>query len=610
MTSTKNKDNDIHEDRLGDFTTDRRLLPLSGMAAVVGVMSALVAKALMWLIAVITNFCYFHRFGTVYVGPQHNQLGWIAVLIPVVGGLATGLMARYGSEKIRGHGIPEALEAILIGRSRIEPKIAILKPVSSAIAIGTGGPFGAEGPIIMTGGACGSLFAQFFHLSPAERKTLLVAGAAGGMAAIFATPIAAVMLAVELLLFEWKPRSLIPVAVSSIVAAAMRVPLLGAGPIFLVIPHPRATGAELGWAFLVGIIAGLGAALLTALVYGLEDLFRKIPLHWMWWPAIGGVAVGVGGLICPDVLGVGYETIHHLLRGELIGPMLIGLFVAKALVWSIALGSGTSGGVLAPLLMIGGAVGAFEAHWIPVGDVGLWAMVSMAAIMGGTMRAPFTAAIFMLELTGDLNALPVVFTACVGAVAVTVLILKRSILTEKVARRGYHIMREYSVDPFDTERVGAVMDAEVVAVPSTLTVAEVASRIAKQAPDVIRHHAVPIVDSAGKLTGIITRGDLMRAMETEEGRSKTVLEAGSIDMVTAYADELVQDAVTRMLQAGVGRLIVVDRDDPNQIVGYLGRPGILEARLHRLQEEHGHEPGWLSRGLGARRNGQGAVAPE
>jgi chloride channel protein, CIC family len=353
----------IEEDRLSDFTTDHRLLPLSAMACVIGTISAFVAKALIVLIALITNIFYFHRFSSLYVSPEHSWLGWTVVFIPVIGGLATGLMARFGSEKIRGHGIPEALEAILIGQSRIEPKIAILKPISSAIAIGTGGPFGAEGPIIMTGGACGSLFAQFFHLSSAERKTLLVAGAAAGMAAIFATPIAAVLLAVELLLFEWKPRSLIPVAVASVTAGMLRIPLLGAGPIFSVTGHAPVTGMELVIACGIGLIAGFASALLTGMVYAAEDLFRKLPIHWMWWPALGGLVVGIGGLIQPSVLGVGYDTIHSLLAGKLVGPVLLGLFVAKALVWSIALGSGTSGGVLAPLLMIGGAIGAYEAHW-------------------------------------------------------------------------------------------------------------------------------------------------------------------------------------------------------------------------------------------------------
>src|SRR5579864_4645891 len=272
-----------HDD-LADFSTDRRVLVLSGMAVAIGVAAALVADALVWLIAVITNLAYYQRFSSHFVSPAGNRLGAWAVLVPVAGGLVIGIMARYGSEKIRGHGIPEALEAILIGRSRLEPRVAVLKPVSSAVSIGTGGPFGAEGPIIMTGGAVGSLVAQLFRLSSAERKTLLVAGAAAGMAAIFATPMAAVLLAVELLLFEWKPRSFIPVVVAAMVAAIVRVPLLGAGPTFPVPLHAAAGPAVLALALPVGLAAGLASGALTTLVYACEDLFGKLRLHWMWWP--------------------------------------------------------------------------------------------------------------------------------------------------------------------------------------------------------------------------------------------------------------------------------------------------------------------------------------
>jgi CIC family chloride channel protein len=581
------------EDRLGDFTANPRLLLLTLMALFVGAISALVAKLLLWLIAVMTNLAFFQRLSSVNVTPQQSHLGAWIIIIPSLGGIVTGLMARYGSEKIRGHGIPEALEAILIGRSRISAKVAILKPISSAISIGTGGPFGAEGPIIMTGGACGSLFAQLFHLSPAERKTLLVAGASAGMAAIFNAPIAAVMLAVEMLLFEWKPRSLIPVAAASLMAAALRVPLLGGGPIFPVTPHAPLPMSTLALSCAVGIIAGFGSGLLTTLVYGFEDLFHKLPFHWMWWPAIGGLAVGIGGYFEPAVLGVGYGTIHSLLRGDLLPGLLLGLLIGKAIVWSIALGSGTSGGVLAPLLMMGGALGALEAHWLGLGDVGFWAMISMAAVMGGTMRSPFTAAIFTLELTHDTNALPALFVGCIASVAVTVLLLKRSILTEKFARRGYHIMREYSVDPFETMRVGEVMDREVSPLSSNVTVAVLAHRLAERDPAVTRHHALPLVTDTGELAGIITRSDVLRAMEQEPRREMTVLAAGSAAPIVAYADEMVQEAVTRMLQHKVGRLLVVDRENPTQLVGYLGRPGILESRLHRMEEEHLGERGWL-----------------
>src|ERR1041384_3004948 len=281
------------EDRLADFTRDRRILLLSLMALFIGALSAVVAKLLVLLIAIFTNITFYQRFSTDFISPANNSLGPWVIVIPVIGGLIIGFMARYGSEKIRGHGIPEALEAILFGRSRMEPKVALLKPLSSAISIGTGGPFGAEGPIIMTGGAVGSLFAQMFHLSPAERKTLLVAGAAGGMAAIFASPVAAVLLAVELLLFEWKPRSFIPVAIAAATAGALRIPLMGAGPIFPVTPHAALGSEGLILALVVGIIAGLASGVLTALVYAFEDLFTKLPIHWMWWPAIGGLFVGI-----------------------------------------------------------------------------------------------------------------------------------------------------------------------------------------------------------------------------------------------------------------------------------------------------------------------------
>jgi H+/Cl- antiporter ClcA len=389
--------NEIDEkDQLADFTRDVRILVLALLALVVGAISAVVAYALVWLIGAITNMAFYQRLSAQFVSPAQNHLGFFVILVPVAGGIIIGAMARYGTDKIRGHGIPEALESILIGRSRMEPKVALLKPLSSAISIGTGGPFGAEGPIIMTGGAFGSLFAQLFRLSAAERKTLLVAGAAGGMSAIFSTPVAAVLLAVELLLFEWRPRSLIPVAISSAVAAVLRVPLLGAGPIFPVTLHAPLSAGELVISFGVGVVAGFGASLLTVMVYGFEDLFRKLPIHWMWWPAIGGLFVGIAGWIDPRVLGVGYDTIHALLRGELVASALLGLLIGKSLAWSISLGPGTSGGVLAPLLIMGGALGAIEAHWIPMGDPGLWAVVSMAAVMGGTMRSPFTAMIFTL----------------------------------------------------------------------------------------------------------------------------------------------------------------------------------------------------------------------
>lgn len=468
----------------------------------------------------------------------------------------------------------------------MEPKVAVLKPLSSAISIGTGGPFGAEGPIIMTGGALGSIFAQFFSLSSAERKTLLVAGAAGGMSAIFASPVAAALLAIELLLFEWRPRSFIPVAIAATAAYALRLPLMGTGPIFPIKPHAMLNGEGLVFAFVVGIVAGFGSGLLTTLVYAFEDLFGKLSIHWMWWPAIGGLFVGIGGLIEPRALGVGYNTIHQLLRGEIVGAALIGILIGKSLMWAIALGSGTSGGVLAPLLMMGGALGAALARFIPVGDTGLWALIGMAAMMGGTMRSPLTSMIFALELTQDLNLLPGLLVACIAAHGVTVLLLRRSILTEKVARRGFHVMREYSVDPFTMVRVAEVMDRKAPTVPGTISVAELSERIARHDPQVTRHQGLLIVDQNQRLAGIITRGDVLHALEEGANGGMTVLDAGSHDLVVTFPDEILYEAAVKMLRNNVGRLPVVSRSDPHHILGYLGRSNLMEGRLRQLEDEH------------------------
>src|SRR6476661_951288 len=452
------------------------------MAAVVGVISAFVAVALVWLIGSLTNLFYYHRLSSTLVSPAANQLGPWAVLVPMAGGLVIGRMARYGSEKIRGHGIPEAMEAILIGRSRMSAKVALLKPLSSAISIGSGGPFGAEGPIIMTGGAFGSLFAQAFHLS---------------------------------------------VAASAAVAGALRVPLLGAGPIFPVTPHSALAWQELLLALAIGIAAGFASGALTWLVYAFEDLFAKLPIHYMWWPVIGGLFIGLGGLAYPRALGVGYDTIADLINGHLVGGFLIGLAITKALIWAIALGSGTSGGVLAPLLIMGGSLGAIEAQWIHAGDTGLWAMLSMAAIMGGTMRSPLTAVAFMLELTDDIHVLPALFIACVGAQAGAVLLMRRSILTEKVARRGHHVMREYIVNPLSRVRVEDVMQRDVPPVPADMTVESLFARLAGHDPVLAPHYAWPIVDDKGALAGVITRADVVKAMDRNGDPVATLLEAGS-----------------------------------------------------------------------------------
>lgn len=571
-------------DRLADFRTDKRVLLLSLLALPIGALGAVVAKALLWLIAVLTNAAFFHRFSAANVSLQEQHLGFGVIVVPVLGAFLIGLMARFGSEKIRGHGIPEALEAILLGRSLIEPKVAVLKPVSSAISIGTGGPFGAEGPIIMTGGAFGSIFAQLFHLSAAERKVLLVAGAASGMAAVFATPIAAVLLAVELLLFEWKPRSFIPVALAALVGAVLRVPLLGRGPVFPVTPHGALGIEPLLVSAGIGLATGFCSGGLTALVYAFEDWFERLPIHWMWWPALGAAGVGLGGSIDPRVLGVGYETIHALLQGKILGLSLIMLLFTKAIIWSLSLGSGTSGGVLAPLLMMGGAVGTLVGGFFPVGDPALSALVGMASMMAGTMRSPLTGIIFALELTQDLHALPALLLGCVLSLGVTVLLLRRSILTEKLARRGQHIVREYSVDLFELMRVGEVMDTQVPTVSAESTVAQLSHRIAQGDPEVSRRQGTLIVDQEKKVVGMITRGDIVRALQHPTKASMSVLEAGQRKLIVSYPDEPLVEAIDKMLRHNVGRLPVLERNNSGRAIGYLGRASILAAR-HRWRED-------------------------
>ena len=578
-------------DRLGDFTASPRMLFIAAMAAIIGALGALVAAVLVHLIDGITALAYFGRLSAIGIPPGQNHLGVWAALVPVAGGLIIGLFARFGSEKIRGHGIPEAMEAILIGRSRMSAKIAVLKPISSAIAIGTGGPFGAEGPIIMTGAAIGSVFAQLLHLSDSERKTLLVAGAAAGMAAIFAAPMAAVLLAVELLLFEWRPSSFIPVAVAATIGAALRVPLLGAGPVFPIAAHAALPLAGLGAALLVGLVAGAASAALTGLVYACEDGFAKIPIHWMWWPAIGGIAVGLGGLIAPRALGVGYDVIRDLFAGNIIGAAAVALLAAKAVMWSVALGSGTSGGVLAPLLMMGGAIGALESTIIPGGDPGLWAVISMAAMMGGTMRSPLTAIIFLLELTHDTNLLGGLLIACAAAHGVTVLVMRRSILTEKVARRGHHVQREYSVNPLSRFRVGDVMRATVRTLPAEMRIDGIFRRLVHDDPELGRDHAWPLVADGGRLVGILTRGDMLRAFEEDHDAEPTALEAGTSVLTVAHPDELLDEAMNAMIMRSVKQLPIVDRNDPQRVIGMVDGNVIAAVWSELHDEDHRRESG-------------------
>ena len=572
--------------KVGDFTTTARVIPISLLAIGIGIVSTFVAWALLRLIAFFTNAFYYGRIGTALVSPSGNHLGWFSVLIPVAGGLVIGFMAYYGSERIRGHGIPEALESILINGSKVQPRLAILKPISSAISIGSGGPFGAEGPIIMTGGAIGSVISQLFHLTAAERKTLLVAGAAAGMSATFATPIAAVLLAVELLLFEWKPRSAIPVALASAAAGAARRYILGLGPLFPVPPHAIFLGPwGLAGCVIAGLLAGCLSSLLTLGVYAAEDTFMKLPIHWKWWPAIGGLAVGLGGMIFPQALGVGYDTIQSLLQGDVPRAVIAGVLLVKSAIWVISLGSGTSGGVLAPLLMMGAALGGVEATFLPNEGAGFWPLVSMGAILAGTMRAPFTAILFALELTHDINVLLPLLVAAILAHGTTVLLLKRSILTEKVARRGFHLTREYATDPLEVLFVREVMRTNLVALPAGATVNELRDTLIRE-PAHRGQHLYPVVDGERRIKGVITRKQLREL--TGSSASGVSLGDVLVEPVVAHPDEPLRVVVLRMAETGFTRLPVVD-SDTGQLTGMISVHDLLMARVRNLNEERHRE---------------------
>jgi H+/Cl- antiporter ClcA len=579
---------DIAED-LGDFTATRRLITISALAIGIGLVGACVALGLLKLIGLFTNLFFFQRISTALVSPTGHALGPFVILVPVIGALIIGVMARYGSERIRGHGIPEAIEAILINGSRVEPRVALLKPLSSAISIGSGGPFGAEGPIIMTGGAIGSLIAQFFHLTSAERKTLLVAGAAAGMSATFAAPLAAVLLAVELLLFEWKPRSLIPVALASTTAAALRRYIIGLGPLFPVPAHPAFIGPQgLAGCVLAGLLAGALSAALTQAVYAAEDAFQRLPIHWMWWPSIGGLVIGIGGWIFPQALGVGYDVIGGLLQGDVAMHVIVGVLVVKSIIWSVSLGSGTSGGVLAPLLMMGCALGGVLSWFLPSEGAGFWPLVCMGAILGGTMRSPLTGVIFSLELTHDVNMILPLLLAVTMAHEFTVLALRRSILTEKIARRGYHLSREYEIDPLEILFVREVMRTNVVALPSAAPSDTLRHSLHSDSSN-RRQRLYPVVNPLRELLGVVTRNDLQQLVEHAPAHETVKLSSVTHARPTvAYPDESLRMIVYRMAETGLTRFPVIDRER-SLLIGMVALSDLLKARARILDAEQRRE---------------------
>jgi H+/Cl- antiporter ClcA len=552
-----------------DFDVQARLLLIASIAAVVGALSTVTADLLLHAIRFFTNLFFFQKFSTEFTSPATHTLGAWVIAVPVIGGLVIGLIARYGSEAIRGHGIPEAIEAILFKKSTMSPKVAVLKPLASGIAIGSGGPFGAEGPIIMTGGAVGSLIAQHFHLSAAERKALLVAGAVAGMTAVFGTPIAAVLLAVELLLFELRPRSLAPVAVACAVAGFLRPLLIESGPLFPLHTAVLPPSALIS-CLVAGLLCGALAWLLSTSLYRVEDAFHKLPLHWMWWPAIGGLAVGIGAYFQPRALGVGYDVIADLLNNHMAATAILSLLIVKAVIWLLALGSGTSGGVLAPLLMLGAGLGALLGPYLPGGEPAVWPLVFMAATLGGMMRAPVMAVVFAFELTHDVNALlPVLATATV-AYAFTVMTMHRSILTEKIARRGHHIYREYGIDPMERHSVAEVMTSSVETIDADELIANVA----------LKHHAHPVLRD-GALVGMLDR----EGLASKPGAVRVSELFGVNVPIVALADETCRTLATRLAVHNVGRLPVVADMQTRRLVGIVSHRDLLKPALGLHAEE-------------------------
>ncbi len=573
---------------LRDYSADSRILYVSALAAALGAISAVAAWVLLELIALFTNLFYFQRWSFAEVDPWQGHAGWWRVFLPVLGGLLVGVIARYGSKKIRGHGMPEAVETIVFGGGKVQPRVAVLKPLATAISIGSGGPFGAEGPVIITGGAIGSVLGQLLPMTDSERTVLMVAGASAGMAATFNCPMSAVLLAVEILLFEWKPRSLVPVAMACVTAGAMRRLLLGPRPLF----EMAQTGAPvyhmamLG-ALAIGIIAAFVAAGLSRAVYFSEDMFKKLPIHWMWWPAIGGLGIGLGGLIFPQALGVGYSVIQQMISGNAGWKLLAGVLVVKSAIWIFSLGSETAGGILAPLLMLGGAMGAALGHWMPTMSTGAWVVVGMTAVLTAAIGSPLTAAMLAVELTHNGGLMLPVLLACVSAYAISVLVQPRSMLTEGLSRRGLHLSREYGVDPMELVLVGQAMHTSVYALASTASRKDAKNwlrSMEERGGDAWAHwqRLFPLVDQNGKLTAVLTRSQMIRAAkEREQGRALWM--DGDPEPTAMSPGQTLRQAATEMAETKLTSFPVVD--PAGKFVGIMTINDLLTATTRATQRD-------------------------
>src|ERR1700726_3552994 len=563
-----------------------RTIYISALSIVIACAAGVVARVLTALIGLITNLSFFGRLSFAFSSPAGNHLGAYVIFIAVRRGLIGGVIARFGSEAIRGHGIPEAMEQVLFGGSRVPPRITFLKPLSAAIAIGTGGPFGAEGPIIATGAALGSLVGQLLKMTVDERKTLLAAGAAAGMTATFGSPVSAVLLAVELLLFEYRPRSIIPVALACVTAQAVRIAFVGTMPIFAMPNVVQPHGSALGMYVLLGALVGVAAVLATRAVYGVEDLFDRLPIHWMWWPAIGAVAVGVIGYVAPHTMGVGYDNIENIVSGNILGRALMVLFVLKFVSWAISLGSGTSGGTLAPLFTIGGGLGSVLsatalAFFPNVGiDIRMAALVGMAAMFAGASRALLASVVFAFETTRQPVSLLPLLGGCAAAFLVSSLLMRHTIMTEKIARRGVRVLAEYSIDYLDQVLVRTAATRDVVALAADDTIAAVRAWFGSHAVGT-GHQGFPVLDREQHLVGVVTRRDIFDSANLETLSLRQILKRPP---AIVFEDNSLREAADHIVNENVGRLAVVTREDPRKVIGWLTRSDILSAHRQRLDD--------------------------
>jgi CIC family chloride channel protein len=587
-------------DESGSAPVQFRVGYISVLASAVGIIAGVSAFVLFKLIGLITNIAFFGVWSFQFRSAAENQRGVWVILIPVIGGLLIGLMAKYGSPKIRGHGIPEAMEAVLVSKSRIQAKVAILKPISAAIGIGSGGPFGAEGPIIQTGGALGSLIGQLVSTTASERKVLLACGAGAGLAAMFNAPITGALLAIELLLFEFQARSFIPLMLASALAVAVRLRLFGDETMFQVGAFDYDLIHGIPFYLILGLICGFAAIGFASTLKSLEDFFdrmKKPPA--VFHPAIGALGLGITGYFFPRVFGPGYATIRDVLNVRMALTAVVVLLIFKAFVVLLSLGSGTSGGTLAPMFMMSAAIGSTFAtivnYIVPSAhlSVGAYAVAAMGALLCACARAPFTFLICAIETTHDFHAVAPIILVCIVAVAVAVRFMPHSIMTEKLERMGFGAGQDYESNSLKQLRVADVMVRDVATVLPEETVRSAADRFASGDLQNSRHHALPIVDAAGRLLGLVTQGDLLRALQSDpEGKIK-VIDAGASSLVVAYADERVFDAVRKMLENNIGRLPVVDRTDSQKMVGYINRANVMGSWRGQLHAESVREHGWL-----------------